>query len=78
MLLEFYSYVGFEVVYVSHIIIEINCKYFLKYGNGFDQRVARQHLCKHGPTSNNRGSCAFRVRGDVTQLGLWSHDMCFL
>jgi hypothetical protein len=23
----------------------------------FDQRVARQQLCKHGPTSNRRGKC---------------------
>jgi hypothetical protein len=27
------------------------------YCNGFDQRVARQQLCKHAPTRNNRGSC---------------------
>jgi hypothetical protein len=27
------------------------------YCNGFDQHVARQQLCKHGPTCNNRGSC---------------------
>jgi hypothetical protein len=27
--------------------------------NGFDQRVAGQQLCKHGPTWNNRGSCVF-------------------
>jgi hypothetical protein len=37
------------------------------YCNGFDQRFARQQLCKHGTTSNNKGSCVFRVRGDVTQ-----------
>jgi hypothetical protein len=29
------------------------------YCNGFDQRVARQQLCKHGPTRNNRGSVVF-------------------
>jgi hypothetical protein len=37
------------------------------YCNGFDQPVARQHLCKHGQTRNNRGSCVFRVSDDVTQ-----------
>jgi hypothetical protein len=39
----------------------------LNYCNGFDRRIARQQLCKHGPTRNNRGSCVVRVRGDVTQ-----------
>jgi hypothetical protein len=29
------------------------------YCNGFYQRVARQQLCKHGPTGNDRGSCFF-------------------
>jgi hypothetical protein len=29
--------------------------------NRFDQRVARQHLCKHGPTRNNRWGCVFYV-----------------
>jgi hypothetical protein len=29
------------------------------YFNGFDQRLARQQLCKHSPTRNNRGSCVF-------------------
>jgi hypothetical protein len=24
--------------------------------------------CKHGPTYNSRGSCVFRVRGDVTTV----------
>jgi hypothetical protein len=37
------------------------------YCNGLDQRVARQPLCKHGPTRNSGGSCVLRVRGDVTQ-----------
>jgi hypothetical protein len=27
---------------------------FQNYCNGFDQHVARQQLCKHGPTLNNR------------------------
>jgi hypothetical protein len=40
---------------------------YLLYGNGFDQRIARQQLSKHGPTCNSRGGCVFRVRGDVTQ-----------
>jgi hypothetical protein len=31
-------------------------------------RVARQQLCKHGPTCNNRGKGVFRVRGDVTTV----------
>jgi hypothetical protein len=30
--------------------------------------VARQQLCKHGPTRNNRGSCVFGVRSDVTTV----------
>jgi hypothetical protein len=25
--------------------------------NGFDQCVARQQLCKHGPTRSNSGNC---------------------
>jgi hypothetical protein len=29
------------------------------YFKGFDQHVARQQLCKHGPTCNNKGSCVF-------------------
>jgi hypothetical protein len=29
------------------------------YCKGFAQHVARQQLCKHGPTCNNRGSCVF-------------------
>jgi acetyl/propionyl-CoA carboxylase alpha subunit len=35
--------------------------------NRSNQHVARQQLCKRGPTRNNRGSCVFRVHGDVTQ-----------
>jgi hypothetical protein len=44
-----------------------------KYPDRFDERVARQQLCKHGPTRNNRGSCVFflprnwLMRCDVTQ-----------
>jgi hypothetical protein len=33
--------------------------HFTKYCNGFDQRVARQQLCKHGSTRNNSGICVF-------------------
>jgi hypothetical protein len=29
------------------------------YCNGSDQRVARQQLCKHGPTRNNGETCDF-------------------
>jgi hypothetical protein len=32
-----------------------------KYYNWFDQRVARQQLCKYGPTRNNRWGCVFYV-----------------
>jgi hypothetical protein len=32
-----------------------------RYRNGFDQRVARQQLCKHGPARNNRWGCVFYV-----------------
>jgi hypothetical protein len=35
--------------------------------NGFDQTVVWQQFCKHGPTRDNRGSCVFHVRSDVTQ-----------
>jgi hypothetical protein len=28
---------------------------------------SRRQICKHGPTRNNRGSCVFCVRSDVTQ-----------
>jgi hypothetical protein len=45
--------------------------------NGFYQRVARQQLCKHGPTRNNRGSCVPRVCGDVTRV-YSDHVTCFL
>jgi hypothetical protein len=36
--------------------------------NGFDERVARQQFCKHGPTRNSRRGSVLLVRGDVTQL----------
>jgi hypothetical protein len=32
-------------------------KFVLLYCNGFDQRVARQQLCKHGPTRNKTWCC---------------------
>jgi hypothetical protein len=32
-------------------------KYLELYCNIFDQRIARQQLCKHGPTRNNRKGC---------------------
>jgi hypothetical protein len=35
--------------------------HFISYRNGFDQRVARQQLCKHDPTRNNRWGCVFHV-----------------
>jgi hypothetical protein len=46
--------------YVTHVrsVMDI---YWIKYYNLFDQRVARQHLCKHGPTCNNRWGCVFCV-----------------
>jgi hypothetical protein len=37
------------------------------YYNRFDQRIARQQLCKHSSTCDNRGGCVFFVRGNVTQ-----------
>jgi hypothetical protein len=33
----------------------------LIYCNAFDQRFARQQLCKHGPPRNNRWGCVFYV-----------------
>jgi hypothetical protein len=50
------------------ILIEVRFPVGARYGNVFDQRFAMQQLCKHGPTHNNRGGYAFRVRGDVMQL----------
>jgi hypothetical protein len=35
-----------------------------KYCNRFDQRVARQQLCKHSPTHNNRWGCVLYVRAE--------------
>jgi hypothetical protein len=36
-----------------------------KYYNRFDQCVAGQQFCKHGPTRNNKGGCVFyAVRSD--------------
>jgi hypothetical protein len=29
--------------------------------NGIDHHIARQQLCKHGPTHNNGGTCDFYV-----------------
>jgi hypothetical protein len=45
----------------------VSSKQSLTYCNEFDQRIARQQLCKHGPTCNSRGCCVLRVRCDVTQ-----------
>jgi hypothetical protein len=65
---------------MQHIIVpRTNCE--PTYCNGFDQRVARQQLCKHGPTHNNNGGCVFCVHGDVTQrwvVVMWcvSCDAC--
>jgi hypothetical protein len=37
----------------------------LRYCNRFDKPVARQQLCKHGPTGNNRwGSVFYVVRAE--------------
>jgi hypothetical protein len=33
----------------------------VQYCNGFDQRVAKQWLCKHGPMGNSRWGCVFYV-----------------
>jgi hypothetical protein len=45
----------------------INGAVLYAYFNGFNKRVARQQLCKHGPTHKNGGDCFLRLRGDVTQ-----------
>jgi hypothetical protein len=41
--------------------------------NGFDQRVARQQLCKHGLTRNNTGvvSCAWSVPTGYERIREW-------
>jgi hypothetical protein len=52
----------------------------IEYCKRFDQRVARQQLCKHSPTRNNRGRCVF-CRSDqcTSRLAGWrSSDMCLL
>jgi hypothetical protein len=59
------------------IIIIIIIRSIYVYCNRFDERVARQQLCKHGPTRNNKGSCVFRVLGDVTTVDS-DHVTCFL
>jgi hypothetical protein len=35
-----------------------------EYCNGFNQRVARQQLCKHGPTHNKWGFVSYVVRAE--------------
>jgi hypothetical protein len=40
------------------VIIAVDCIHIV---NGFNQLVARQQLCKHGPTCNNRCGCVFCV-----------------
>jgi hypothetical protein len=45
-------------------VLFIPCRFvfsYVAYCNGFDQRVARQQLCKHGPTRNSRWGCVFYV-----------------
>jgi hypothetical protein len=67
------------------------CIYIYIYCNGFDQCIARQWLCKHSPTCNNRttGLCnLFLGNGsvntllcrcsDVTTTVSSGHVMCFL
>jgi hypothetical protein len=46
-----------------YFLFFVLCILLCVYCNGFDQRVARQQLSKHGPTRNNEGSCVFC--GDV-------------
>jgi hypothetical protein len=46
-----YTYNAFVLNYVD---VDISSKI---YCNGFDQRVARQQLCKHRPTRNSRWGC---------------------
>jgi hypothetical protein len=41
-----------------HLVHEIM---MIVYWKGFDQRVARQQLCKHGPTCNNIGENVFSM-----------------
>jgi hypothetical protein len=46
--------------------------HILEYCNGFVQRVARQHLCKHGPTRKNRWGCVFYV---VSAEQRWNNEV---
>jgi hypothetical protein len=48
-----------SMLYITPLIETLNFKNFDKYSNGFYQCVARQQLCKHGPTRNNRGNSVF-------------------
>jgi hypothetical protein len=49
------------------------------YCKGFDQHVARQQLCKHGSTRNNRGSCVFcRSDRHASRLADIGHVKCLL
>jgi hypothetical protein len=50
-------------------LLEVVAVPLKQYCNGFNQRVARQQLCKHDPTRNNRGGCVFRIRGDIRSGG---------
>jgi hypothetical protein len=44
----------YYIISNTKIVLLSNPCYAMKYCIGFDQRVARQQLCKHGPTRNNR------------------------
>jgi hypothetical protein len=48
-------------IFTTYFNIQKLYSFHRKYHNGFDQRVARQQLCKHGPTCNNTGGCVFYV-----------------
>jgi hypothetical protein len=41
------------------------------YFNGFDQRVARQQLCKHDTSRNNRENVLYGVRAAIVAMQLF-------
>jgi hypothetical protein len=67
------------VISTRTIYFHVRKIYFfhVKYCNGFDQRVVRQELCKHGPTRNNTGGCLFyvvRARANAANGPMNSHS----
>jgi hypothetical protein len=52
----------------SYIMHNFSAKQNKMYCNRLYHCVARQQLCKHGPTCNNKGSCVFCRSMSVLRL----------